>query len=306
MKDLYFVSNFYKFQKLSEQRLHALPGEIEIFAAAHSLCGLLLLGMEGINGTVAGKHKAVARFKTFLSETFPGLLFKDGFAERSPFRRFKLRTVTEIVALGRPDIFPQDSKQSYLDPAEWESALAARPQAVLLDVRNRYETRIGKFKNATELGIDKFNQLEEALERACLPKDAPIFTYCTGGIRCEKAVLALRAKGYSDVWQLRGGILRYLEEFPQQRFEGECFVFDHRVSVDQQLRPTSEYALCPHCGDPGKERILCANCERNAVICASCLQIPSRATCSKNCAYHYARNLARRPNSQSHSSACSS
>jgi len=118
--------------------------------------------------------------------------------------------------------------------------------------------------------------------------------FCTGGIRCEKAVPEVQRLGYGNVYQLQGGILRYLEEYPEGFYRGECFVFDHRVAVDSGLQPSKLYKLCPHCGNPAQEQVSCCNCGAAAVVCKRCLEQPGRKTCSKNCAYH-ARRVAARP-----------
>jgi UPF0176 protein len=114
--------------------------------------------------------------------------------------------------------------------------------------------------------------------------------YCTGGIRCEKASLEMMNQGYQEVYQLSGGILKYLEEFPDTLFDGECFVFDHRVSVDQNLQPSRRYKLCPHCGNPAEVSVTCSKCSTNAVVCAGCLKAPEHHTCSKNCAEYVRRH----------------
>ena len=116
-----------------------------------------------------------------------------------------------------------------------------------------------------------------------IPKGQPVLIYCTGGIRCEKAAPALRAEGYSEVYQLKGGILKYLEERPDSMYEGECFVFDDRVAVDQRLRPSRTYAFCPHCGYPAKDMHVCSECGAEAKICETCSKGVS-TTCSKECA----------------------
>ncbi|NJL25760.1 MAG: hypothetical protein HC902_11680 [Calothrix sp. SM1_5_4] len=116
--------------------------------------------------------------------------------------------------------------------------------------------------------------------------DKKVLIYCTGGIRCEKAILAMHELGYKNVHQLGGGILNYLKEYPKGEFEGECFVFDYRVAVDQNLQPTRRYQLCPHCGQPANTEVSCTQCEAKSVICHHCIEERSITTCSKNCAHH--------------------
>jgi UPF0176 protein len=161
------------------------------------------------------------------------------------------------------------------------------PEAVILDTRNDYEVEIGKFRGARDFALKEFSDFPRAVAESGIAKDAPVLMYCTGGIRCEKAILEMNAQGYKNVHQLDGGILNYLEKFPDQGFDGECFVFDYRVAVDQKLQPTQKYKLCPHCGQPADKPISCAKCGTEAVICRHCTG-QSAVTCSKNCAHHAA------------------
>ena len=117
--------------------------------------------------------------------------------------------------------------------------------------------------------------------------------YCTGGIRCEKASLEMKEMGYQSVFQLEGGILKYIEEFPNEEFEGECFVFDARCAVDQDLKPSQNYKLCWACGQPGKEKIVCSYCSQEGILCLKCIEENGESACSKNCRYHagYGRKL---------------
>src|SRR5262249_18433563 len=136
-----------------------------------------------------------------------------------------------------------------------------------------------------DLNLQEFKEFPKKLKDAGIPKEKKVLIYCTGGIRCEKAILEMNRQGYQSVQQLQGGILNYLREFPQQDFEGECFVFDYRVAVDQGLAPTQAYLLCPHCGQPGKEKVVCSQCGRTETVCRNCLS-RGQQTCSKNCAHH--------------------
>lgn len=154
---------------------------------------------------------------------------------------------------------------------------------VLLDTRNSYETAIGKFRGAVDPGIEAFHEFPGFIQKAGLPKNKTVMMYCTGGIRCEKALLEMEKQGYEHVYQLEGGILAYLEQFPDKNFEGECFVFDHRVAVDQHLRPSTVYGLCPHCGHAGNVEIRCS-CGTVQKVCSTCYSTASRKTCSKRCA----------------------
>lgn len=160
---------------------------------------------------------------------------------------------------------------------------------MLLDTRNVYETAIGKFRGAVDPKLQKFSEFSDFVTASDIPKNKKVLMYCTGGIRCEKASLEMQRLGFEDVYQLSGGILKYLEEFPDGPFEGECFVFDHRVAVDKNLRPSKQYKLCPHCGNPGDKSISCRKCGAQAIICDGCANNEYKVSCSKNCAHHLER-----------------
>lgn len=285
----YYVTTFYKFIHLDnlEQHQSALEAKAEEF----SMKGLVILGAEGINSTVAAPSEAqMEAFKSWIRETFkaPDLLFKNSFAPSAPFRRFKVKIRDEIVTLGTPELFPDQTQNHHLSPDEWNKVLKEESDFLLIDTRNWYETKIGTFKGAVNPGIDQFTEFPQWLEQQNYKKDQKMLIFCTGGIRCEKGILELQRQGYENVYQLEGGILRYIEERPHDQFEGECFVFDHRVAVDQDLEPSKKYKLCPHCGQPAEVKLTCKRCDSDAVICEECHHIKWRQdTCSKNCAHHY-------------------
>lgn len=289
---MYRIAAFYKFISLSSSAVEALSAHLERVAASENVVGLVVLGEEGINGTVAALPGALDRFIEVVrtSPGFADLSAKMSESERRPFRRFKVDRRGEIVTLKR-DVPPAPA-ESYLTPAEWHVRLAGNEPLTVLDVRNRYETELGVFEGAVTLPIDRFSDLPAAVETANLPRERPVLMYCTGGIRCEKALGELQRQGFEKVYQLQGGILKYLEEFPEGAFAGECFVFDHRVALDRQLRPTRRYALCPHCGNPGEEAVHCRSCGTAATLCRRCCADENRLACSKNCAYHLRRKAA--------------
>ncbi len=289
---MFAVSSFYKFVRLSPERVEEIRGVVADTAAAHRIMGLILLGIEGCNATISAMPQEVCEFKSMLAGIleFEGMVFKDSSAGKIPFRRFKIDIRREIVTLDKPELFPEATRNKHLSPREWHEVLASGEDVLLLDTRNNYETTIGKFKNCVDPDITKFNEFPAYVERAALPRDKKILMYCTGGIRCEKAILEMQRQGYNQVYQLDGGILNYLEQYPDGYFEGECFVFDHRVAVDKHLAPTTQYKLCPHCGNSATERLACTNCGRNTIVCAGCLENLARKSCSKNCAYHLRRN----------------
>jgi UPF0176 protein len=249
----------------------------------------MILATEGINGTISGEASALRSYLDFVSETlsFPQFTCKVSAAPKRPFHRFKVRVRPEIVTLGKPEVQPLPSgSETHLSPAQWD-AMAAQKDVVMIDTRNWYETRIGKFKGALDPQLNEFHEFPEYLKSANLPKDGKFLIYCTGGIRCEKAIVEMHNQGFEKVYQLDGGILNYLAEKPKQNFEGECFVFDHRVAVDQELKPTEIYGLCPHCGQPADKLVTCLRCDDKVMICLKCSDMESSRTCSKNCANQY-------------------
>lgn len=286
---MYHITALYKFVQITPARLEVLKDEIASFCEQQGIHGLFLLSLEGCNGTVAGTKDTIAAFKRYLTELpeFGGIIFKDSTAPFMPFRRFKLDLREEIVTLKRSDIFPGSGKNHHLSPAEWHAALQSGEEIVLLDTRNTYETEIGMFRGAVDPHIENFSDFPAFVEKQHYPKEKKILMYCTGGIRCEKALIYMQEQGYENVFQLEGGILNYLQQYPDGEWDGECFVFDHRVAVDNHLQPSNQYKLCPHCGNPAKEVITCMVCKNSAIICHHCVKAkPDRVTCSKNCAYH--------------------
>lgn len=285
----YFVTTFYKFKHLSN--LEDFQKCLEETAAKYGIRGLVILGHEGINATVAApSEESMELFKNYIRESVesPDLLFKNSYAPSAPFRRFKVKIREEIVTLGTPDLFPDQEKNHHLTPDQWNQVLKEESDFLLIDTRNWYETKIGTFKGAVNPGIDQFTEFPEWLEKQNYSKDKKMLIFCTGGIRCEKGILELQRQGYNNVYQLEGGILRYIEEYPNDQFEGECFVFDHRVAVDQNLQPSQKYKLCPHCGQPAEVKITCSRCDTEALICLECTEKTwAKETCTKNCAYQY-------------------
>lgn len=297
---MFTLANFYSFQPLSEPELPVVEKRLRSRAEKENITGLVILSTEGINTTLAGEKNSLEDYVQWL---FSDLSVPDQTAlryshcDKPPFKRFSVKIRPEIVTFHRSDIVPSAKKKNHLSPQEWDEMLQS-PNTKVIDTRNLYETKIGKFKGAIDLEIDEFTELPEKLkERTDLnPKDNYLI-YCTGGIRCEKAIYALEEMGLTNTYQLDGGILNYLKSENRGHFEGECFVFDSRVSVDQNLEPSKKYSLCPHCGDVADTSLNCKKCDTPTLVCQTCLEKPYsadevpgfRETCSKNCAYHYQR-----------------
>ncbi len=283
----FFITTFYKFKTIEN------PEEFKTFLEELALrtgtIGLIILGSEGINATVAGTSTdGLHQFKSEVGKKLGNLnlMFKDSESRKAPFRRFKVKMREEIVTLGTPELIPGIEKNHHLSPKEWNDVLKNEKDVVLIDTRNWYETKIGTFKNAINPMTDQFSDFPKFMETNNLDKEKKVLIFCTGGIRCERGILELQRKGFKDVYQLDGGILNYLKEYPDKEFEGECFVFDFRVAVDQNLKPTEKYLSCPHCGQPADMRIECKRCDTQALVCDDCIELDwKKDTCSKNCAH---------------------
>jgi UPF0176 protein len=237
----YAVAALYQFVALPDFR--DLRESLRALCAARDLKGTLLLAAEGINGTIAGDAAALHDFIDQLQHgpLFDGRLdnleLKFSTANAMPFRRLKIRLKKEIVTLGDPATDPTRQVGSYIDPAAW-NALIATPDVVLLDTRNRFEVAMGTFAGAVDPEIDNFGQFKDFVAQKLDPaRDRKIAMFCTGGIRCEKASSYLLARGFAEVYHLKGGILKYLEQTPEtdSRWRGECFVFDEREALGHGL-----------------------------------------------------------------------
>ncbi len=287
----YLVLTFYKFKKIPQEQLTELRTKLELRGEELGLKGLMIFGSEGCNTTLSGADEACWQYCENVKQILDldSLQVKECRAPQHPFRRFKVKIREEIVTLGKPEILPLGSADRHLSPEEWHRVLSEE-DVVLLDTRNWYETKMGKFKGALDPNTDEFHEFPDYLQKVALPKDKKILIYCTGGIRCEKAIVEMSNQGFENVFQLEGGIINYLQKFPNEKFEGECFVFDHRVALDQELKPTTKYKMCPHCGQPATANVVCRKCEGEAIICEECIKSEHKHTCSKNCAHHYDRN----------------
>jgi UPF0176 protein len=220
---------------------------------ADGIKGTILLAPEGINGTISGAPEMVRAFLRFLRSDprLADLEHKESFFDTHPFARAKVRLKKEVISMGVP-VDPNIRTGTYLNPQQWNDLLAD-PDVLLLDSRNDYETHLGTFKGAVDPDIDNFKQLPAYVQQYLDPKKhKKIATFCTGGIRCEKFTTYLLDQGFEEVYHLKGGILKYLEEIPaeQSLWEGECFVFDQRVGVGHNLEPSADASMCFACGHP--------------------------------------------------------
>lgn len=255
----------------------AIRAPLAALCRAEGVRGTLLLAPEGINGTIAGSNEGIAAVLAHI-RSLPHcgeLEVKFSRAATMPFHRMKVRIKREIVTMGQPEIDPLASVGTYVAPQDW-NALIADPATIVIDTRNDYEVAIGTFDRAVDPQTASFRDFpawfraerERLLGEGTAPK---IAMFCTGGIRCEKSTAFLKAEGVDQVYHLQGGILKYLEEVPpeQSLWQGECFVFDQRVSVGHGLIPGS-YALCHACRSPVSAADQAAPEYEDGVSCPAC------------------------------------
>ncbi|GGE38110.1 UPF0176 protein [Agaricicola taiwanensis] len=254
--------------------LETLRAELLRLCRAHGLRGTILLAREGINGTVAGSSSGVAALLSAL-EGICGIAqgeVKHSQAEEWPFNRMKVRIREEIITLRAPEADPSRQAGTYVAPAEWNDLIAAE-DVLVLDTRNRYETKVGTFEGAVDPGIDSFTDFKDFVETRLDPAvHRKVAMFCTGGIRCEKASSYMLSKGFESVFHLKGGILKYLEEVSPQdsRWNGECYVFDKRVAVGHGLSPGT-WIACHGCGAPLNEAEARSEAYEAGVSCPYCI-----------------------------------
>ena len=253
----YKVAAFYNFSSIIDHEILLIKEELTHLATKQEIKGTILLASEGVNGTVCGTENAIVQF----IETLEKLLkvseinVKYSWTEKQAFRRFKARKKKEIVTIGIKQVNPSKSVGKYIKADEWNEFLED-PSNVVIDTRNEYEIKIGNFKGALNPHTSSFREFPAWVQKHLKPliEENPslkIGMYCTGGIRCEKATSFLIEEGFSDVYHLEGGILKYLEDVSAEKslWNGECFVFDQRVSLDHDLLPGS-HRMCHACGLP--------------------------------------------------------
>ena len=267
------VVSFYRFLDLAYP--DSIRQSLQALCNSHDLLGTILVAKEGFNGTLAGEEPSIQIVFGWLRSE----LLIDGAidarwtdAESAPFRHMRVRTKDEIVTLGRPDIRPQQHTGKHLSPQEW-NALLENPDTLIIDTRNHYEIEVGTFPGAIDPGTDSFRQFP-AFAKTLQEEDRnrPIAMFCTGGIRCEKASALMQNQGFRDVSQLQGGVLNYLAQVSDEdnRWTGECFVFDSRVAVDRDLAEGG-YVQCHACRRPLSSYDLKSPDYREGVSCPRCI-----------------------------------
>ncbi len=245
------VCALYKFAVLNDYKELRQP--LLDLMLAREVRGTLLLAREGINGTIAGSREGIDAVKAWLAADarFDGIDYKESFVDIQPFKRTKVKLKKEIVTMGVEGIDPKRVVGTYVEPREWNQ-LITDPEVVLIDTRNQYEVEIGTFENAINPATETFREFPKYVKENLDPKKhKKVAMFCTGGIRCEKSTAYLKEQGFEEVYHLKGGILKYLEEVPQEQslWKGECFVFDDRVTVNHKLE-RGAYDQCHACRRP--------------------------------------------------------
>jgi len=249
--DTLVVAAIYKFVKLTDYA--AMREPLQAKCDALGITGTLLLATEGINGTIAGTRTSIEGILAYLRSDprLADLEHKESTADHPPFYRMKVKLKKEIVTMGVPGVDPTQMVGQYVKPEQWND-LISDPDVLLIDTRNDYEVDVGTFKGAVDPRITTFREFPEYVKKNFAPDQQPrVAMFCTGGIRCEKASAYMLQQGFPEVYHLQGGILKYLENVPEAEslWQGECFVFDQRVSVGQGLTQ-GHYELCYGCTHP--------------------------------------------------------
>jgi len=269
--DSIVVAALYKFVRLDD--FEQLREPLLALMLAQNVRGTLLLANEGINGTIAGPRAGIDAVLGWLRDDprLADLEHKESFHDEHPFLRTKVKLKKEIVTMGVEGIDPNRTVGTYLSPEEW-NAVISDPETILIDTRNDYEVEVGTFKGAINPETRTFREFPDYVKDTLDPaKHKKVAMFCTGGIRCEKSTAYLKEQGFEEVYHLKGGILKYLEEMPREDslWEGECFVFDERVTVDHDLNP-GEFDQCHACRRPISDEEKASEKFQLGVSCPKC------------------------------------
>ena len=271
MSTQYVTCALYKFVALPH--FQSLRAPLLKVMTDNQVYGTLLLASEGINGTVSSTRAGIDTLLAWLNQQ-PGLEnidSKESFDNKIPFYRTKVKLKKEIVTMGVEGIDPKKTVGTYVKPEDW-NRLIADPEVLVVDTRNHYEVQIGTFENAVNPETDSFREFPKWAQKNLDPnKNSKIAMFCTGGIRCEKSTAYLKQQGFDEVYHLKGGILKYLEEVPEEQslWQGECFVFDNRVTVNHSLEAGS-FDQCHACRMPITEQEKTLDSYQEGISCLHC------------------------------------
>ncbi|NJM95941.1 MAG: rhodanese-related sulfurtransferase [Phormidesmis sp. RL_2_1] len=265
------VATFYKFVELTDYA--DLQQPLKDICQAQQVKGTILLAAEGINGTIAGPKQNIDTVFNHIraDNRLTDIDIKESPAHTPPFEKLKVRLKQEIVTLGLPEISPTQQVGTYVSAAQW-NRIICDPNVTVIDTRNHYEVSMGTFQGAQNPDTKTFTEFPEyAKNNLDQAKNQKIAMFCTGGIRCEKASSYLLSQGFKEVYHLKGGILKYLEEVPKEQslWQGECFVFDERVAIKHGLE-TGSYGMCYACGHPVSPADQASSQYESEVSCPHC------------------------------------
>ena len=262
--------------------------EHHLFCLSLNLKGRVIIAHEGLNGTVSGLKENCEKYMQAVKSDprFAHVDFKVEESDQLNFQKLYVRTKPEIVHSGLTHINPNEKTGTHLKPADFKQ-LKDQEDVVILDVRSNYEHKVGKFKNAITLDIDNFRDFPAKINELTAYKDKKVITYCTGGVKCEKASAYLLENGFKDVYQLEGGIIKYGIEEGGEDFEGKCYVFDNRVITDVNTINPKVISTCFVCGTVSDRMVNCANpeCNKHVPICENC-GWEMEGACSVECKEH--------------------
>jgi UPF0176 protein len=281
---MFQILSFYKYARVEDPA--RLQAEILAFCLAHELRGKIYVAEEGINGNISAPEENAAAFRQFITayQEFADLAFKTETVENYVYRKMHVRVKKELVHLGIEGL-TNEAGGKRLKPVELLQLYASGKKFVIIDTRNRYESEIGYFKDALRPEMQTFRDWERIANELEPYKDTPVVTYCTGGIRCEKASALLVQKGFREVYQLDGGIITYVKELPDTVWQGGVFVFDDRKVIEPNTDPALKYgAACSGCGTATNNYINCHNlsCDKLLVLCKNCAEANGYC-CSESC-----------------------
>ena len=270
MEKEYSILLYYCYAKIEDQE--AYREEHHLFCLEHNLRGRVIISPEGLNGTVSGKKADCEAYMKYVNADvrFAKTEFKVEAHEHMAFAKLHVRVKPEIVHSSLKHINPNERTGTYVEPEDFNQILKHQDEnTVILDVRSNYEHNVGKFKNAITLDMDNFRDFPEKVKELAHLKDKKVVTYCTGGIKCEKASAYLLEQGFEDVHQLHGGIIKYGIEEGGEDFEGKCYVFDNRIVADVNTVNPSTISKCYISGVPTDRMVNCANPACNAHVAMS-------------------------------------
>jgi len=280
---MYQVILYYHFYEI--ENAEKFCKEHKKFMSDHDLKGRVYMGKEGLNGTLAGTTEQINAYKEYVwsLEGFEGTEFKTEESDVIPFAKLVCKVRDEIVSIHVDELDPKNGG-NYMSPSQWRETMESGEDYIMIDVRNNYESKVGHFEGAIIPDVENFHEFPKWLDEADLPKEKKVLMYCTGGIRCEKFSVLMKEKGWDDVNQLHGGILKYKHEEGGEHYKGKCFVFDDRLVVPVNEGDLQPIARCEITGEPADSYINCANMECNKLfVCSEQGAHQMEGCCSDEC-----------------------